>query len=42
VRPVKPDRDKSKKRIDGMAALLLALEGSLVASDEAEPFAVWT
>jgi phage terminase large subunit-like protein len=28
-RPVKPDRDKSGKRIDGMVALLFALDGAL-------------
>lgn len=29
IRPVKPDRNKSGKRIDGMAALLLAIDGRL-------------
>jgi phage terminase large subunit-like protein len=29
VRPVKPDRAKTGKRIDGMVAMLLALDGRL-------------
>ena len=29
IRPVKPDRDKTGKRIDGMPALLFALDGKL-------------
>lgn len=33
VRPVKPDRQKTGKRIDGMVALLLALDGRLTNAD---------
>lgn len=44
VRPVKPER-ATGKRIDGMVALLHALEGRLVVQEETEdppaPFALW-
>lgn len=36
VRPVKPDRQKSGKRIDGMVTLLMAIEGRMVVPEEEE------
>jgi phage terminase large subunit-like protein len=35
VRPVKPDRGKTGKRIDGMVSLILAIDGRLTV-DEAD------
>ncbi|MGH9248308.1 MAG: terminase TerL endonuclease subunit, partial [Acidimicrobiales bacterium] len=40
IRPVKPDRGKTGKRIDGIPALLFALSAQLRESDQAEDFAV--
>jgi phage terminase large subunit-like protein len=36
VRPVKPDRDKSGKRIDGMVSLLMGIDGRMTVEEEEE------
>ncbi len=38
IRPVKPDRQKSSKRIDGVVALIMAISRAIIGDNESSPY----